>query len=61
MVGDGCCCCFVLFCFFFGGGVVGLSMGERASSGYRSTSLVKRAGAFDCEKRWVRVDGRVCG
>jgi len=36
-------------------------MGERASSWYRSTSPVKRAEAFDCGKRWVRVDGRVCG
>jgi len=36
-------------------------MGERASSWYRSTSPVRRAVAFDCGERWVRVDGRVCG
>jgi len=35
--------------------------GEWASSRYRSTSPVMRAGAFDCGERWVRVGGRVCG
>jgi len=51
--------CFV-FVFVFGDVVLELSMGERVSSRYRSTSPVKRARAFDCGKRWVRVDGRVC-
>ena len=48
----------VLFLVVLG---LNLSMGERASSRYRSTSPVRRTDrVFDCGERWVRVDGRVC-
>jgi len=48
----------VLFLFFY----FCCYEGERASSRYRSTSPVRRTDrVFDCGKRWVRVDGRVCG